>query len=151
MPLPAAVLRWCAVGAIAVAGVSACGGTSRGAGEFCSRLQRQHDALISGVVDEKTAKAAVDGYNALDRLAPEAIRSEWHQLALLVQAAASLDPAVPASNATLVEQAYTAAPAAQTVAAYARQTCGIDLAPSATPPAVTTGPTTVPASPAGSG
>ena len=132
-----------------ISGVAACGGSNRGATEFCARLQRDHDTLVSGVVDTKTARAAVDGYNALDRLAPEAIRTEWHELALLVQAAADLDPSAPSSNAALVQQAYSAAPAAETVTAYARQTCGVELAPpAATTPAVTTGPaTTAPAPP----
>jgi hypothetical protein len=84
-------------------------------------------------------------------VAPEAIRDEWHQLTLLVQAAADLDATAPDASAALVQQAYTAAPAAQTVTTYARQTCGVELAPATSTPGVTTGPTTVPASPPTSG
>jgi hypothetical protein len=147
-----AVKRLVAVaGVVGLSGLAGCGGSSRGAEEFCSRLQQNHDALIGGVVDSKTAKAAVDSYTALDHVAPEVIRTEWHQLTLLVQAAADLDPTATDSSAALVQQAYTAAPAAQTVTTYARQTCGVDLAPSTTTPAVTTGPTTVPAPPRTSG
>jgi hypothetical protein len=137
------------VAALALAVVSACSASSRGPEAFCSRLQRDHDKLVSGVVDAKTAKAAVDSYKSLDGVAPEAIRTEWHQLALLVQAAADLDTTATTAQEALVQQAYSAAPAAETVTAYARQTCGVDLgAPTATTtPAVTTGPTTVPASP----
>jgi hypothetical protein len=139
------------IGVIGVGGVAACSGSSRGAEEFCARLQQKHDGLITGVVDERTAKAAVASYNALDNVAPEAIRTEWHQLTALVQAAAALDPSAPGASAALVQQAYTAAPAAQTVTTYARQTCGVDLAPTATTPAVTTGPTTVAPPPPTSG
>ena len=138
-----------AVAAVAgLGGLTACSRSSRGAQEFCSRLQQRHDSLISGVVDAQTAKTAVDSYHALDEVAPEAIRAEWHQLTLLVQAAADLDTTAAGSNVALVQQAYTAAPAAQTVTTYARQTCGVDLTAVSSSPAVTTGPTTVaPSSP----
>src|SRR4051812_36590077 len=124
----------------------ACSGNSRGPAAFCQRLQTNKDIVITGVVDAKTAKAAVAGYEKLDGVAPEAIRTEWHQLTLLVQAAAGLDPTATTARAALIQQAFSAAPAAQTVSDYARQTCGVDLsAPTATTtPAVTTGPTTVP-------
>ncbi len=136
-----------------VLATAACSGSSRGPEAFCRRLQTDTNIVITGVVDAKTAKAAVTGYEKLDGLAPEAIRTEWHQLTLLVQAAADLDPTATTARAALVQQAYSAAPAAQTVTDYARQTCGVDLgAPAATTPAVTTGPTTTaPAPPPSSG
>jgi hypothetical protein len=137
-----------------VLATAACSASSRGPDAFCQRLQTDKDVVMAGVVDAKTAKAAVTGYEKLDGLAPEAIRTEWHQLTLLVQAAAELDPTATTARAALVQQAYSAAPAAQTVTDYARQTCGVDLAtPTATTtPAVTTGPTTTaPAPPPSSG
>src|SRR3954469_332117 len=135
---------------VGLATAPACPGASRGPEAFCRRLQSDQSLLVTGVVDAKTAKAAVGGYKKLDGLAPEAIRTEWHQLTLLVQAAADLDPTATTARAALVQQAYSAAPAAQTVTAYARQTCGVDLAAlAATPtPAVTTGPTTTAPAPA---
>ncbi len=144
------VVAFCVAG-LALAAATGCSGSSRGPEAFCSRLQRDHDTLVTGVVDPKTAKAAVDGYKALDGLAPEAIRAEWHQLALLMEAAADFDVTATTAQEALVQQAYSAAPAAETVSAYARQTCGVELsAPAATTPAVTTGPTTtVPAAPPG--
>jgi hypothetical protein len=145
------VVAFCVAG-LALVVVAGCSGSSRGPEAFCSRLQRDHDKLVTGVVDPKTAKAAVDGYKALDGLAPEAIRTEWHQLALLVEAAADFDVTATTAQEALVQQAYSAAPAAETVTAYARQTCGVELsAPAATTtPAVTTGPTTtLPTAPPG--
>jgi hypothetical protein len=137
------VVASCLAG-LALVALSACSGSNRGPEAFCSRLQRERDKLVTGVVDPKTAQSAVDGYKALDGLAPEAIRTEWHQLALLVESASELDPTATTAQEALVQQAYSAAPAAETVTAYARQTCGVDLsAPTATTtPAVTTGPTT---------
>ena len=146
---PVAALLACGL-AIAGVGISACGGATRGPEAFCGRLQRDRDVLVSGVVDLKTAKAAVDRYHDLDSVAPEAIRTEWHQLALLVKAAADVDPTVATAQQDLVQQAYSAAPAAATVVTYARQTCGVDLSAAVTTPAttaVTTGPTTTVAPP----
>jgi hypothetical protein len=137
------VVASCLAG-VMVLTVAACSGSSRGPEAFCQRLQTDKSLVITGVVDAKTAKAAVAGYQKLDGLAPEAIRTEWHQLTLLVQAAADLDPTATTARADLVQQAYSAAPAAQTVTAYAQQTCGVDLstATSTATPAGTTGPTT---------
>jgi hypothetical protein len=145
------VVASCLVGVVLAA--AACSGSSRGPEAFCQRLQTDKNVVVTGVVDATTAKAAVAGYEKLDGVAPEAIRTEWHQLTLLVQAAAELDPTATTARAALVQQAYSAAPAAQTVADYARQTCGVDLgASSATSaPAVTTGPTTTAPAPPSSG
>ena len=137
------VVASCLAG-VMVLTVAACSGSSRGPEAFRKRLQTDKHVLITGVVDTKTAKAALAGYEKLDGLAPEAIRTEWHQLTLLVQAAADFDPTATTARADLVQQAYSAAPAAQTVSAYAQQTCGVDLSAvtPTTTPAVTTGPTT---------
>src|SRR4051794_19258255 len=146
------VLASCLAGALLA--TAACGGSNRGPEAFCRRLQTDKDMVVNGVVDAPTAKAAVSRYEKLDGLAPEAIRTEWHQLTLLVQAASELDPTATTARAALVQQAYSAAPAAQTVTDYARQTCGVDLSasPAPTTPAVTTGPTTAaPAPPPSSG
>src|SRR3954469_13192058 len=147
------VVASCLAGVV-LATATACTGASRGPEAFCRRLQVDQNVVVTGVVDAKTAKAAVGGYKKLDGLAPEAIRTEGHQLPLLVQAAADLDATATAARAALVQQAYSAAPAAQTVTSYARQTCGVDLSasPAPTTPAVTTGPTTTaPAPPPSSG
>jgi hypothetical protein len=130
----------CLAGAIVV--VAACSGPSRGEDAFCSRLQRDRDSLVAGVVDAKTADAAAERYAALDSLAPEAIRVEWHQVAQLVKAAADIDGASATARTDLVLQAYAAAPAAAAVTDYAKTTCGVDLAPpGAATPTVTTAPT----------
>jgi hypothetical protein len=145
------VVASCLVGALLA--TAACSGSSRGPEAFCQRLQTDKNVVVTGVVDAKTAKAAVAGYEKLDGVAPEAIRTEWHELTMLVQAAAELDPTATTARAALVQQAYSAAPAAQTVADYARQTCGVDLGAStaSSAPAVTTGPTTVAPAPPSSG
>jgi hypothetical protein len=140
---------WRALLAGAVLALAACSGSSRGQDAFCSRLQRDRDSLITGVVDAKTAEAAAKRYAALDGLAPEAIRVEWHQLTELVQTAADLDPASTDERTALVNQAYSSAPAAARVTQYAQATCGVTLAPPAVAtPTTTAAPAPAPSAPA---
>jgi hypothetical protein len=141
--MPRSALAACVVGA-AVALV-ACGGTSRGQAAFCTRLERDRDVLITGAVDAKSTDDAAKNYEALDGLAPEAIRDQWHQLTQLVQSAAGIDASSTEARTALVQQAYAAQPAAQAVTAYAKSTCGVDFtAPVTTAPPPTV-PTTAPA------
>ncbi|HEY1278466.1 MAG TPA: hypothetical protein VGF22_02250 [Acidimicrobiales bacterium] len=127
---------------LAVVALAACSSSSRGQDAFCKRLTRDRDALVTGVVDAKTADTAAQQYVALDGLAPEAIRVEWHQLTQLVQTAARLDPGSADARRALVQQAYESAPAAATVTQYAKSTCGVDLTAPVTPPPTTAAPTT---------
>ncbi len=133
-----------------VAAVSACSGSNRGQAAFCNRLQRDRDTLVTGVVDTKTADATVQQYVALDGLAPEAIRVEWHQLTELVQTAAKLDSGSADARTALLQQAYASAPAATKVTQYAKSTCGVDFgAPAVAPTTAAPAPTTAAAAPTG--
>ena len=135
----------------AVMAVAACSSSSRGQDAFCQRLTRDRDALVTGVVDSKTAETAAQQYVALDGLAPEAIRVEWHQLTQLVQNAAKLDPGSADARRALVQQAYESAPAAATVTQYAKSTCGVDLAAPVTAPPTTAAPAPTTAPPPSGG
>jgi hypothetical protein len=139
-------LAACVVGVAVLVG--ACSGSSRGEAAFCSRLQRDQATLVTGAVDAKSTADTAKNYAALDGLAPEAIRDQWHQLTQLVQSAAGIDASSTQARSALVEQAYAAQPAAQAVTAYAKTACGVDFtAPvtTAPPPPV---PTTAAAAPA---
>jgi hypothetical protein len=120
----------------ATAGLVACGGGGRSQSAFCSQLRTQRAALVAAVTDAKGVKAMVDRYKSLDRVAPEAIRDQWHELTLLVERAAAVDPSKPADASALTAQAFASSPSAQAVVAYARATCGVSLpvAPSTTAP-----------------
>jgi hypothetical protein len=133
---------------VSMAALTACSSSSRGQDAFCQRLTRDRDALVTGVVDAKTAETAAQQYVALDGIAPEAIRVEWHQLTQLVQNAAKLDPGSADARRALVQQAYDSASAAATVTQYAKSTCGVDLTAPVTAPPTTAPPTTAAPAPA---
>jgi hypothetical protein len=139
--VPRSAVVACLAGAVVVA-IGACSSSPRGQDAFCNRLQRDRDTLVTGVVDTKTADAAAKQYVALDGLAPEAIRVEWHQLTELVQTAADMDSGSADARNALVQQAYASAPAAATVTQYAKSTCGVDLTAPVVAP-TTVAPTTV--------
>ena len=143
------VRRWAVTASVAgavaaVMALAACSSSSRGQDAFCQRLTRDRDALVTGVVDAKTAETAAQQYVALDGLAPEAIRVEWHQLTQLVQTAAKLDTGSADARQALVQQAYQSAPAAATVTQYAKSTCGVDLTAPVTAPPTTVAPASAP-------
>src|SRR5437762_14306577 len=95
--------------------VGACSSSDRGPQAFCTRLQRDRDLLVTDVIDAKTAKAAAGRYAALDDVAPEAIRTEWHQLTLLVAGAADLDAVTPTARQAVRQEASTRPSAAATI------------------------------------
>jgi hypothetical protein len=129
---------------VAVVALAACSSSSRGQDAFCQRLTRDRDSFVTGVVDAKTAAAAAQQYVALDGLAPEAIRVEWHQLTQLVQNAAKLNAGSADARSALVQEAYESAPAATTVTQYVKSTCGVDLTAPVTAPPTTAAPAPAP-------
>jgi hypothetical protein len=145
-PVPRTAVVACIAGAVVA--VAACSSSSRGQDAFCERITRDRDRLVTGVVDAKTAETAAKQYVALDGLAPEAIRVEWHQLTELVQTAAGIDSASSDARNALVQQAYATAPAATKVTQYVKSTCGVDLTAPVTPPPTPAPPTTAPPAPA---
>ena len=139
-PVPRTAVVACIAGAVVA--VAACSSSSRGQDAFCTRITLDRDTLVTGVVDAKTAETAAKQYVALDGLAPEAIRVEWHQLTELVQTAAGIDSASADARNALVQQAYATAPAATKVTQYVKSTCGVDLTAPVTAPPTTAPPTT---------
>jgi hypothetical protein len=128
--------------AAAIAGLlvtAACTGTSRSVSGFCTRLAKDRDSLVAAVSDPAGVRKAVASYESLDAVAPEAIRDQWHQVTVLVEKAATLDPAKTDDTAALVTDAFASSSAVEKTTAYAKATCNVELS------APTTGPTTAPA------
>jgi hypothetical protein len=140
--VPRTAVAACIAGAVVA--VAACSSSSRGQDAFCKRITRDRDTLVTGVVDAKTAETAAKQYVALDGLAPEAIRVEWHQLTELVQTAAGIDSTSVDARTALVQQAYATAPAATKVTQYVKSTCGVDLTAPVTAPPTTAAPAPTP-------
>jgi len=129
---------------IALLAPTACSnGSPRDAGAFCDRLRTDQQLVVSGVLTPADVSVALKSFRELGRLAPAAIEDEWDQLTLLVEQASNTGDD-PAQRASLARQAAAALPAAQTVAEWARNVCGVDLPFASTPtlPTSSTPPTT---------
>ncbi|MFM7534834.1 MAG: hypothetical protein ACKO91_03445 [Acidimicrobiales bacterium] len=118
--------------AIAVAGLlvvaAACGDEpTRGQASFCRQLLADRAAIDTPAGSTAAARLQVERFRALDRLAPEAIRDEWHAVTELMALASTADLATAAGRASLNEAALGASRAADTVRAYVLDVCGVDL------------------------
>jgi hypothetical protein len=109
-----------------------CSGDGRGQASFCSKLRDEHAQLLAPVSDARGVTTMVNRYKGLDRIAPEAIREQWHELTVLFEQAATVDPAKKAEAATLSARAFASSSSARAVVGYAKTTCGVTLAPTAT-------------------
>jgi hypothetical protein len=116
----------------AVAGLlvvaAACGDEpTRGQASFCRQLLADRAAIDTPAGSTAAARLQVERFRALDRLAPEAIRDEWHAVTELMALASTADLATPAGRASLGEAALGVSRAADTVRAYVLDVCGVDL------------------------
>jgi hypothetical protein len=125
---------------------------ARGQDAFCRQLQLDRAAIDTPAGSPAAADAQLARFRALDRLAPEAIRDEWHLVTELVAASTSTDVASAQGRAALVEAALAAARPAATVRSYVRDVCGVELTgtvvitpttdPTVAPPAESSAPAT---------
>jgi len=134
-------------GLVVVAGVAlgllavGCSSSGRSVGAFCAQLRKDHTAITTPIASEDAITVVKARYEAVDRVAPEAIRDDWHKITALVEQAAELDPSKPDDQAKLTEAAYAASGSAAAVSAYAQATCTVDL-PVPLPTVATTTTTT---------
>jgi hypothetical protein len=132
---PVVVVAGVALGVLAVG----CSSGGRSPEAFCSQLQKDHTAITTPISSEDGITVVKARYEAVDRVAPEAIRDDWHTITALVEQAAELDPSKPDEQAKLTQAAYAASGSAAAVAAYAKATCTVDLpVPVPTVPSTTT-------------
>jgi hypothetical protein len=125
--------------ALGVLAVGCSGGGGRSPRAFCTELEKDHTAITTPIASEDGITVVKARYEAVDRVAPEAIRDDWHKITMLVEQAAELDPSKPDEQAKLTEAAYAASGSAAAVSAYAKATCTVDLpVPVPTAPSTTT-------------
>jgi hypothetical protein len=135
-----AMVAGCATATAALIVTAACSGSGRSVSAFCSRLAKDRDSLVAVVSDPAGVKKALASYEAVDAVAPEAIRDDWHQVTTLVQRASTINPTKTDDTSALVSDAFASSEAVQKVTAYSKATCGVDLAATTTtlPPAPST-------------
>ncbi len=132
-------------GAVAGIGLSACGGPTRSAGDFCGELAANQAALVAPIATPADIEATLALYRRLAEEAPLAIEEEWETLVVNLETADTVDPADPESVQRAANAAYATEEPAHAVAEWARTTCAVEIGPVGTvapepPPTSTTTP-----------
>jgi hypothetical protein len=138
-PRPTTAARRAVVGGLILATLAACSsGPTRGQVAFCRRLQQDRAVLDTPAGSTAAANAQVERFRALDKLAPEAIRDEWHAVTELMALAASTDVGSVDGRNALTEAALAASRPADAVRTYVRDVCGVELTGTVVPSAAPT-------------
>jgi hypothetical protein len=107
---------------------------------FCRRVTANLDALRN-VADPTQAGKTLDAYRKVAVVAPAGVRDAWTTLTAVIESAATKDISQPGAEAAFAQRILTSKPAIDTILAYTKDNCGIDLA---APPPTTAAATTVP-------
>lgn len=143
--------------AVALLATSACGGddtTTTDAERFCGEAIENRALLIAPpLTSEAELVATIDFYRLMGELAPVGIASEWNDVVVALETAASLVPGDPESEQVVAKTAYATEPSAFRVKEWLQANCGLDIPittiapqgePIAPPPSTTAPATTVP-------
>jgi hypothetical protein len=135
--------------AVLVAGtgaLAACGGPDRTGTAFCGQLGRELPAIGMPVETAAQVAAMVDRYERLLARSPLTIEADMQVLTDLLRRAARVDPDDAVAVQELADAAWRAQRSAETVRAWVKSTCAVDLATGLfIDPPRTAPPTTVPA------
>lgn len=107
--------------------VSSCSDPDRSAENFCGQLAKELPALDAPLAEPDDVGDVVKRYRRLDAITPLAIEAEWRTLTELMELAADVDVADPASRQAVADAAYKAERPARDVAIWVETTCGLTM------------------------
>jgi hypothetical protein len=120
------------VGALVLAG-GCSRGPQRGVAAFCEKLGKDRTLLELPVTTPEEITAMVARYRAVDQLAPEEIRDQWHAVTELIAKVATSDIS-KAKQPDLVNTIYATVKSIEATKKYTKETCNVDLTLPITPP-----------------
>jgi hypothetical protein len=134
--------RLIVVGALVLGG-GCSRGPQRGVVAFCEKLGKDRTLLELPVTTPEEITSMVARYRAVDKLAPEEIRDQWHAVTELIAKAASSDVAKD-KQPDLINTIYATVKSIDATKKYTKETCNVDFTIPITPPTsvVTEPPTT---------
>ena len=110
---------------------------------FCRRVSANLDALRN-VADPAQAGKTLDAYHKVAAVAPAGVRDAWTTLTAVIESAATKDISQPGAESAFTQRILASKSAFDTILAYTKDNCGIDLAaPPPTTPPTTAAPTTI--------
>lgn len=119
--------------ALAVVGVSACGGTNRTATNFCRQVESELPGLGVTPVTQSDVDVLVSRYQRIGEVAPTAVADDWEKLTSMLEDASKLNTANSDDVEAFTKEALQANKAAARALQWVKETCGVDL--SGFPPA----------------
>jgi hypothetical protein len=124
--------RLVVIGALVLAG--GCGRTpQRGVAAFCEKLGKDKTLLELPMTTPEDITAMVDRYRAVDKLAPEEIRDQWHAVTELIAKVAASDVSKP-KQPDLINTIYATVKSIDATKKYTKETCNVDFTIPITPP-----------------
>lgn len=124
--------RLVVIGALVLA--AGCSRTpQRGVAAFCEKLGKDHTLLELPLTTPEDITAMVARYRAVDKLAPEEIRDQWHAVTELIAKVAASDVSKP-KQPDLINTIYATVKSIDATKKYTKQTCNIDFTIPLTPP-----------------
>jgi len=123
----AVVAGFVALGLFLAPLVSSCSDPDRSAEHFCGQLAKELPALDAPLAEPNDVGDVVKRYRRLDAITPLAIEAEWHALTELMELAADVDVADPASRQAVANAAYQAERPARDIAMWVETTCGLAM------------------------
>ena len=124
--------RLVVVGALVLAG--GCSRTpQRGVAAFCEKLGKDHTLLELPMTTPEDITAMVARYRAVDKLAPEEIRDQWHAVTELIAKVAASNVSKP-KQPNLINTIYATVKSIDATKKYTKETCNVDFAIPLTPP-----------------
>ncbi|MEO6571534.1 MAG: hypothetical protein ABIO83_08295, partial [Ilumatobacteraceae bacterium] len=109
--------------------LGACGGsdgTSSDANEFCVQATEQQAVIVApSLTSEAELDATLDFYRLMGQLAPLGIASEWNDLVVNLETAATVIPGDPESEQRVATTAYATEPSAFRVKQWLAANCGL--------------------------
>ena len=106
---------------------SACAETPRTATNFCRQLALEVPAITQPTATPVEVSQMLDRYKRLGNVAPLAIEEDWKSLTDLLTFASRANPNDAESVQAVIVMSYATEKAADAVAKWIRETCGVDI------------------------
>ncbi len=108
-------------------------GPQRGVAAFCEKLGKDRTLLELPMTTPEDITAMVARYRAVDKLAPEEIRDQWHAVTELIAKVAASDVSKP-KQPDLINTIYATVKSIDATKKYSKETCNVDFTIPITPP-----------------
>jgi hypothetical protein len=110
--------------------MSGCGGETRSAERFCTRVLDNKAALTQPqLAYEDDIEPLLELYRDVGRVAPLAVEADWNRLVEAYETASTVEPGDSAAEQRALAAIYSAEESAAAVDRWLRANCAVDIGP----------------------